>query len=126
MKNRDVFSLAMALLAESGDRYSVSEYEERAGYLIPAFCIEVRSISNRLALLEGGAPYGEIPPFVSLDEEFPVKDALVPAAAAYLAAMLVLAEDGALSDTLFARYCDAASSVREALTARIERIRDLY
>ena len=126
MKNRDVFALAMALLAESGDRYAVSEYEERAGYLIPAFSIEVRALNNRLCALEGGVPYGDVPPFVSLDEEFPVKDVLVPAAAAYLAAMLVLAEDGALSDTLFARYCDAASSLQESLSARVERIRDLY
>ena len=126
MKNRDVFSLAMALLSESGDRYAISDYEERAGYLIPSFCLEVRGLNDRLAAVGGGAGCGELPPYVSLDEVFPVSEAFVPAAAFYLAGMLVLAEDGELSDTLFARYANAVSEISDALPARLEPIRSRY
>lgn len=126
MKNRDVYGLALALLAENGDRTENGDYEERAGYLLAAFCSEILSVNRRLCEAEGVPAVTRVPIYLSLDEELPVRESLSAAAGAYLAAMLVLEEDADLSDRLFSRYCDAISGICAGLPMRSEVIADRY
>ena len=127
MKNRDVYSLALALLAENGDRIENGDYEERAGYLIAAFSSEAQEIDRRLCEAKGLSFTDEdIPIYLSLDEGFPLSDRFVSAAGAYLASMLILDEDPDLSDILFARYCDKLAAISEEIPMRSYPIADRY
>lgn len=126
MKNRDIYGLALAILAENGDPIENGDYEERAGYLLSAFCTEVSAVNRAMCESLGEACPEEIPIYLSLDESFLLKERFSGAAGMYLAAMLVLEEDAELSDKLFARYCDIVTSICAELPMRSERIADRY
>lgn len=143
MKNRDVYRLATALLAESGDSIENGDYEERAGYLLAAFCSEVREIDQRLRFLKKreasaeeapeSTPEAEFeekesdfPIYLSMDGTFPCVPALAGAGGYYLAAMLILDEDADLSDKLFSCYCDAVTRICAEMKAIPEKISDRY
>ncbi|MBO5269537.1 MAG: hypothetical protein J6B77_02040 [Clostridia bacterium] len=126
MKNRDIFSLALALLAERGDEVENGDYVERAGYLISAFCTEVLAVNRRVAETLGASYPSEVPVYLSLDDPFPLCECLSAAAGAYLAAMLVLEEDAELSDKLFMRYCDMIATLSAGLPMQSEPIVNKY
>ena len=126
MKNRDIYALALALLSESGSAESTADYEERAGYLLSAYCSEVRELAEKLASVKGEAKVYDDPLFRPLDHDFPYDSALASPGAYYLAAMLILDEDPDLSDRLFSRYCDAVSRICAGLPMQSEEIRDRY
>ena len=126
MTNRDVYGLALALLAEGGDRMENGDYEERAGYLLSAFCTEVQEVNRRFCAVRGEEAPEEFPIYLSLDGEFPVKERFSGAAGAYLASMLVLEEDLELSDRLFARYCDLITQICTELPMRAGKTVNRY
>lgn len=127
MKNRDVYSLALALLAENGDRIENGDYEERAGYLLAAFCAEAEEINRRYCEATGrSCEEIDIPIYLSLDEEFPLTERFSAAGGAYLSAMLILEEDPDLSDKLFSRYCDMIAAICAEIPMRSYSIADRY
>ena len=127
MKNRDIYALALSILAEDGDPIDNGDYEERAGYLLGAFCSETAAVDRMLCDADGvDARGGALPIYLSMDEEFPLHHRLTGAAGYYLAAMLILEEDAELSDTLFARYCDAVSALCTGLPMKLSAIGDRY
>ena len=109
--NRDIFTSALALIGESADG-SVSDYEERAPYLLGSFCTQARAIDKQIRRAQ---KLGTQPSFSSvyldLDASFPLCDELTTAAAVYVAAMLVIDEDSSLSDSLYEKYCDAMATL---------------
>ena len=126
MKNCDIYALALRLIAETGDGESTADYEERAGYLLSAYCSEVRDLAEKLCRKEQ-LPFSEEDPlFRPLDHEFPYPVALAAPGAYYLAAMLILDEDPDLSDKLFEKYCDAVSRILSGLPMYSEEIADRY
>ena len=126
MKNREIYALALAFLAECGDATDNGDYEERAGYLISAFCSEVLFVHKRFAESVGAAYPTDIPMYLSPDDPFPLCERFASAAGAYLAAMLVLEEDAELSDKLFARYCDGIASICSGSPMQHEKIVNRY
>ena len=63
---------------------------------------------------------------VSPEDPLPLSDAFAPAVTYYLASMLVLDENSEMSDTLFDRFSDALSSIRDGLPTSVEKILDRY
>lgn len=127
MKNRDVYELALALLAENGERTENGDYEERAGYLVSAFSSEAEPIDRCLREQKGpGAEEIDIPIYLSLEEAFPLSDVFASAAGYYLASMLILDEDPDLSDVLFTRYCDRIAAISAEIPMRSYSIADRY
>ena len=63
---------------------------------------------------------------VSLEDSFPLSPAFAPAIIYYLASMLVLDENSEMSDTLFDRFSDALSAIRDGLPTSVEKILDRY
>jgi hypothetical protein len=108
----EIYESALALLGESLDPNDNNDYEERAPYLIAAFCTEVQETDkewrNSLSL---GTQTTWNPVCISLDELFPLSDRFACAAAFYVAAMLVVDSDEALSDKLYDRFCDSMSTI---------------
>ena len=127
MKNKEIYSSALNLLAQDPSEGANEDYEERAPYLIATFCNEITEIDNavRKALgIEKKSEFDRV--WLDLEEEFPMLDRFVSVAAKYLAAMLVIDEDTDLSDKLYEMYCDAISAIRSQIPCIIEKTANRY
>ena len=123
MKNRQIYEAALRLLAESTVDGENEDYEERAPYILAAFCTEMTALSRHLSA-KNGNEYD--PVFLPLDDTFPLAGRLSAAATMYLAAMLILESDEERSDKLYAQYCDAVSRISDEIPATIEPISNRY
>lgn len=127
MKNREIYELSLSLLAQQIDSAENDDFEERAPFLIASFCAEACELDR---YLRQGAGIGGARDFervrVDLDEDFPLLERLAPLAGLYLAAMLVIDEDGTLSDTLYERYCDGMTALRCGIPCAVEEIVNAY
>lgn len=127
MKNRDIYSTALGLLAQNIDGEENSDLEDRAQYILASFCREVfefDKVARRLLGLAAEKEFNRT--LLSLDGDFPLLDRFSPIAAKYLAAMLIIDEDGELSDRLYSMYCDSMAALQSQLPAVIEKITDKY
>lgn len=116
-----VYHSALALLGESMNANDNSDYEERASYLLAAFCSEVqeRDKNWRRSLNLGKQDSWETL-CIALDEFFPLSEKFACAAAFYVAAMLVVDSDEELSDKLYDRFCDAMSTIDSDIEAVLD------
>ena len=121
--NRDIYEHALALLSLGHSSSENEDLAEQAPYHLAAFCIENEDLDRWLS---GSASGTGARAYLSLEEEFPLCDRLAPAAALYLAAMLILDEDTERSDRLYDRYTEELSNVRCGIPATLESIRNLY
>lgn len=106
--NKDIYNNALVHIGESANGEFTSDYEERAPYLIASFCSLAKSVDKLIRTAESlGKQPSFSPVFIALETTFPLSEQLCPAAAYYVAAMLVIEEDPKLSDTLYDKYCDS-------------------
>ena len=124
---REIYEAALRLLSESVVDGENADYEERAPYLIAAFCTDVKETDaawRRAYAEEGQGEWNAV--YVSLDDIFPLAERFAPAAAYYLAAMLVLENNEDMSDRLYDRCSDLVSAVREGIPCEISPIINRY
>jgi hypothetical protein len=127
LKNRDIYESALRILAQSAAAGENTDFEERAPYLIASFCADTLELNRHLCEAAGKSPLaGFEKVWISLEENFPLIDRLAPIACLYLAAMLILDEDGEISDKLYARYCDKITEIWQEIPAVIEKIKEKY
>lgn len=121
-----VFDAALALIDEVNDG-SVDDYLERCPYLAAAFCTEVGTIDLLYRESFGG---GTQPLFstvsIGMSDRFPLSDRFVPAAASFIAAMLVLEENEELYEKLYSRYSDQISAICAEIPGASEKIVEIY
>lgn len=127
MKNRDLYISALHLIGENAYAEENLDYEERAPYLIAAFCSEA---ANTEAAYREYKELDKAPVLdnvnIPLDTEFPFIDRFCHAATLYLAAMLIIDENPELSDKLFDKYCCAMATIQSEIPSRIEKIAEKY
>ena len=117
----------MRLIAKKLDSEENYDFEERAPYLIATFCAEVFEIDKVIRKMLGLTFSEEFrATYLSLDGEFPLLDRFASVAAKYLAAMLIIDEDGDLSDKLYGAYCDSMAAIQDRLPSVIEKIANKY
>lgn len=127
MTNEKIYKEAMNLLGESVADGDNEDMEERAPYLIAAFCNEVSEVDRALREAEGDEKEVSFDTtWIALTDPFPLVPRLSSAACLYLASMLVIDEDPELSDKLYDRYCDSVATICSHLPASIETIIDRY
>ena len=127
MTNRELYENALRLLAQPTEEGENEDYEERAPFLLAAFCNEAQEVDSFLRLASGissAVEFARI--WLPLDEEFPLLESLAPAACLYLAAMLILDEDSTLSDRLYDLYTETVSNIRSGISCTLETIVDRY
>ena len=127
MKNRDIYNGAMRVLAEQTEVLVNDDYQERAPYLIAAFCDENRDIDKayRRANSLGEAP--EVNAVcVELTEDFPCAPRFSSACCIYLASMLILDENSELSDKLYDKYSDMMATISAGIPSFVEKISNRY
>ena len=112
MTLRSVYLTALKLIGEVDYSTSESELSERAPYSGAELCREAAALDRAYRKAFG---IGEAEEFeglyLDLEAEFPLADRFAPAAAYYMAAMLILDEDPELYEKLFERWCDALASI---------------
>lgn len=127
MTNREIYRLALHLLAQQADSEENEDLEERAPYLLASFCSEASEVDRYLRQSEGlGGAVHFTRVCIGLDEPFPLLERLAPLGGLYLAAMLALDEDNDLSDRLYERYCDGMTALQCGIPAAVESITNLY
>ena len=127
MKNREIYENALRLLAQPTDGEENEDYEERAPYLIASCCSSIRSMDRLLREATDGSAskeFGSV--WLSLTDDFPLLEQFAPAVCLFVAAMLVIDEDGVLSDTLYDRYCDLISTLQTEIPAIVQSIKNKY
>ncbi len=124
---RDIYESALKFLAESSGYGDNSDYEERAPYLLAAFCNEASSTDAALRRSLGIQATASFDPvYIDLNAPFPLLPRFTTCAALYLAAMLILDDDRELSDTLYDKYCDSISTICASIASVAEKITDRY
>ena len=127
MKNNAIYKSALSLIAQSTADGENLDYQERAPYIIAAFCSDTSEIDAAFRKHLGLPVVSNFEKiFLDLNEDFPLLEKFAAVAAKYLAAMLVIDEDSELSDRLFAMYCDAISLIKNELPMALEKIADKY
>ena len=127
MTNRDIYLRALSIIGESCDVGENEDYEERAPYLLAAFCTEAKEIDAAYRESMKISPAKEIDcVHLPLEASFPLASRFVTAAANYLAAMLIIDENAELSDKIYDIYCDLMATIQSGIPARIEKIAQKY
>ncbi len=127
MTNKDIYVRAMYQLGEVADSEENDDYEERAPYLLAAFCTEVAPIVEAYYEAKGlDTPAEPDCVRLPLEFDFPYDEKFVSPAAMYLAAMLIIDENTELSDKLFDKYCDLMASIQSKIPSKIEKIAQKY
>lgn len=112
MKLRSVYKTALKLIGEIDCSVSESELSERAPYIGAALCREAAALDRAYRKAFGISEVQEFEGlYLDLDANFPLADRFAPAAAYYMAAMLILDEDAELYEKLFERFCDALAAI---------------
>ena len=110
--NREIYTGALALIAENANSVNTEDYEDRAPYLIASFCSSNASLDKKIRKMDNLPDASRFSPvYLSLEFDFPLCDRLTSAASLYTASMLTIDEDATLSDSLYDKYCDAISSL---------------
>ena len=125
--NQEIYEHALALLSLGHSTDENEDFAEQAPYHLAAFCTEAEDADRALRQHQGVGAAEEFNKVrIPLDEEFPLCDRLAPAAALYLAAMLILDEDPDRSDRLYDRYGEALSDAYQGIPATLESITQHY
>ena len=127
MTCKEIYDTAISLVAESRDPADTADYEERAPYLLAAFCSELKDTDQKLRTLSGDdeSEFGDTL-YLKLDSVFPLQSKLSACAALYLAAMLVIDDQPELSDRLYDRYCDSVCRITESISCANEKTVNRY
>ena len=127
MTVQDIYEAALRILAESSDPADNADYAERAPFIIAAFCTQNAALDKATRrMLSEGSQHDFNAAYIELDDEFPLLERFAPAAALYLASMLVMEDFEDLSDRLYDRYCDLVSRFCEAVCVENSPITDVY
>ena len=96
------------MMDESEERGDTIDLEERTSYILAAFCSTCKRLDQKLRerdSLEKQPSFSNT--YIDIDDYFPLCDALAVPAATYLASMLAIDENPALSESLYDKYCDS-------------------
>ena len=123
--NNDIYLSALALIDENASKGDTSDLSERAPYIIATFCATCKSLDKKLRerdSLEKQKSFSLVK--LTLEKEFPLCELLTAPAATYLASMLVIDENPALSESLYDKYCDSIATIGAEYSC--SAINDIY
>ena len=127
MTCRELYEAALRLVCENADHGDVSDYEDRAGYILATAvtqCAPLDVAYRKANGLPTSTPFAGV--WIDLEEDFPLCDIFSPAVLHYLCAMLVLDENERLSDKLFELYADEMATIQSSFPAKNGKTLDHY
>lgn len=124
---REIYDSALHLISQTDTRSDIRDYDERFPYLIATFCGENEWLDDAYRMANGKDLRGDYCALsLEFSDTFPLSDVFASSAAYYVAAMLIVDENDALSDRLFDRYCSKMSTIADHLPAKNGKIKDVY
>lgn len=126
MTNRDVLYLATTLLGESSSSPSVSDYSDRAASLIQIASLQLGDLDTAYRQAFDLSERTDDSSAPVLTGTFALCDALIPATAFFLAAMLAVDENEELSQRLMTLYEKSLAQVKNSIPCVREPITDRY
>lgn len=127
MKVNSIYTAARKLLAERCGSCTDHDFADRAPYIASAIIAEAEALDREYrrvhALPAGTYPGGAAVP---LNAEFPLADRFAPAAAYFMAAMLILDDDPDEYEKLFDLWCGALASIAAELPGCPGKTADVY
>ena len=120
MKNRDIYSVALCLLAEPDETLRLEDYASRAPSLLGGFYYDNEAFDRKYREFSGLGERTEalsMPP--SIDGEFPLCQRFLTAASSYLASMLVCDSDSELSDRLLGMCETSLENIRAEMSSAL-------
>ena len=127
MTCRELYEAALRLVCENADHGDVSDYEDRAGYILATAvtqCAPLDAAYRKANRLTPSTPFAGV--WIDLAEDFPLCDVFSPAVLHYLCAMLVMDENESMSDTFFEKYTDTIAAIQASCPMVSEAITDHY
>ena len=126
MTCNEIYTVALGMVCESAQNNN-TDYEERAPYLLAAFCSSCRALDTQYRHANG---LDDAPDFsdsyIALEADFPLHRVFSSPAAAYLAAMLTVDENEEMSDRFCALYSDCLAQIQASLPCKVESIKNRY
>ena len=127
MKCNDIFKSALRLLNEKGAEDETGEFADRAPYILSSMFSEAARTDRHYREANGiDGVVSFNPTYTELSEDFPLSDRFSSAATFYLASLLIIDENEALSDTFYEKYCDSMSAIASEITASVAKIKNVY
>ncbi len=118
---------AIRILGENEATGDLSDYTDRAPYLLGAWLGLTAPIDARYRQANGLSPVSVAPAVrVELTDAFALSEIFLPSATLYLAAMLAIEESEALHERLFAMYADCIATVQKELPMLASATVDVY
>ncbi|MBQ7380607.1 MAG: hypothetical protein IJW69_00830 [Clostridia bacterium] len=125
-----IYKKALRLIGEiEPDDARTEDYMERAPYILANAVSDLRMLDSyyrRAFSLGEQALNVEHELCLPLSEPFPLSDRFVGAVSAYLASILLIDEDSALSDKLYDKFCLGITAITQEIPAERQKILDMY
>ncbi len=125
-----IYKKALRLIGEiEPDDARTEDYLERAPYILATAVSDLRMLDayyRRAFSLGEQELKSEYELFLPLSEKFPLSDRFVGAVSAYLASILLIDEDSALSDKLYDTFCVGVTAITQEIPAERQKILDMY
>ena len=127
MTYRQIYENALRLVCETDSTMNVSDYEERAAYILATFLGQCAPIDRQYRAAHQMGAQAVVPvACVDFDHTFDLADVFITPAEQYLAAMLVLDENEEMSERFFSLYTDSVSALLDSLPFSCNSIEDRY
>lgn len=129
MTCEQIYKKALRLLGEVAlDESRTEDYLERAPYILATAVSDLWPLDGHyrraFGLEEGVKPECEL--CLPLSEPFPLCSRFAGAVSAYLASLLVIDEDGVLSDKLYDKFCLGVTAITDEIPAERQKILERY
>ena len=127
MKIKYIYDAALRALGMSNGHEFDCDYAERAPYLIATFCSDAAQMDRdyrETHKLPAQEEFNEV--YLPLEQNFPLYKRFSRPAVFYLASMLVIEENEALSERMFEIYCDALSTAVSEIPFKKGKTVDIY
>lgn len=125
-----IYKKALRLIGEiEPDDARTEDYMERAPYILANAVSDLRMLDSyyrRAFSLGEQALNAEHELCLPLSEPFPLSDRFAGAVSAYLASILLIDEDSALSDKLYDKFCLGITAITQEIPAERQKILDMY
>ncbi len=127
MVNKEIYTSALRLIAESDKLASTSDYEERFPYILALFFNESEELDRRYRIAHK-LPVLPQKAYIAADveEEFPLSEYFISAAVYYVAAMLIIDENIEFSDKLFEKYTARMGEICASLPCEKRNTKNIY
>ncbi len=126
MTCNDIYLAALGKMGEKPSSPRNDDYAERAPYILASVSSDLSALNEKYASFKGETATPYTGSYLALTAAFPLHDRFASAASNYLASLLTVDEDEALSDKFFDAFCRTVAKITAEIPAERQKILDVY